>query len=174
MTKRRNNFPKRKSDKYTTWNSKAYPRLLELLPPGTRFAEPCAGDGDMVQHLEDAGHICTYAGDIETGQDALEWWDDEHVSDMIITNPPYTWAILNQLLAHFYKQRPTWCLLPLEFLANQQSAHHMHRCALVVPIPRLKWIKDSRDTGTADHSWFYFPCDQPQPGGGPIVRPHFK
>jgi hypothetical protein len=35
------------------------------------FAEPCAGDGALVRHLESHGLRCAYAGDIATGQDTL-------------------------------------------------------------------------------------------------------
>ena len=35
------------------------------------FAEPCAGNGDLVRHLESFGLRCVYQGDIRTGQDAL-------------------------------------------------------------------------------------------------------
>ena len=71
----------------------AYPTPIEAVLPliphlrGVRnFAEPCAGDGALVRHLESFGLCCTYARDIATGQDALAC--DDFGGVPIITNPP--------------------------------------------------------------------------------------
>ena len=49
------------------------PLIPYLRRSGIRsFAEPCAGDGDLARHLESFGLRCVYAGDIRTGQNALE------------------------------------------------------------------------------------------------------
>jgi len=50
--------------------------VLPLIPylrgSGIRtFAEPCAGEGDLVRHLESFGLRCVYTGEIRTGQDAV-------------------------------------------------------------------------------------------------------
>jgi hypothetical protein len=61
--------------------------VLPLIPylHGIRtFAEPCAGDGALVRHLESFGLRCIYAGDIRSGQDALAI-DDYGNADVVIT-----------------------------------------------------------------------------------------
>ena len=45
--------------------------LIPYLRGIRSFAEPCAGDGALVRHLESFGLRCVYAGDIRSGQDAL-------------------------------------------------------------------------------------------------------
>jgi hypothetical protein len=77
--------------------------VLPLIPwlRGVRtFAEPCAGAGDLVRHLESFGFKCVYQGDISTGQDALAI-AGYGVIDAIITNPPYTLDVMHALIAHF-------------------------------------------------------------------------
>ncbi len=62
---------------------------VDPLPRGVRtFAEPCAGDGDLVRHL-DVRPALRLSGDISTGQDALAL-DNYGTADAIITNPPYS------------------------------------------------------------------------------------
>ena len=68
---KRSSFERRPGDFYAT----PLPAVLPLIPHlrGIRtFAEPCAGAGDLVRHLESFGLACAYAGDIASGQDALE------------------------------------------------------------------------------------------------------
>ena len=64
--------------------------MVPLIPylRGIRtFAEPCAGDGALVRHLEAVGLRCVYSGDIRTGQDALAF-NCYGSADAIITNSP--------------------------------------------------------------------------------------
>ena len=60
---KRTNFPRRERDDYPTPWPAVVP-LLRLLEPGTKFVEPCAGAGDLVGHLERAGHVCVAASDL--------------------------------------------------------------------------------------------------------------
>ena len=39
--------------------------LIQHLPQGFAFAEPCAGDGQLCRHLEYFGGTCMWASDIE-------------------------------------------------------------------------------------------------------------
>ena len=68
---KRSNFERREADFYPT------PRAVLPLIPHLRgirsFAEPCAGAGDLVRHLEEFGLRCTYSGDIRHGLDALKF-----------------------------------------------------------------------------------------------------
>ena len=85
---KRSNFERREADFYPTPRAAVLPLIPHLR--GIRsFAEPCAGAGDLVRHLEEFGLRCVYAGDIHNGQDALAL-DYYGAADAIITNPPYT------------------------------------------------------------------------------------
>ena len=67
---KRSNFERREADFYPTPRAAAVP-LIPYLGGIRTFAEPCAGDGDLVRHLESFGLRCVWQGDIRTGQDAL-------------------------------------------------------------------------------------------------------
>jgi len=102
---KRSNFERRVADFYPTPRAAVVPLIPHL--HGIRsFAEPCAGDGALVRHLEGFGLRCVYAGDIRTGQDALEL-DHYGAADAIITNPPYTREPMHRLIEHFQRISPT-------------------------------------------------------------------
>src|SRR6476620_7032842 len=69
--------------------------LLPYLPPRTRFVEPCAGAGDLIDHLKAAGHVCVAAYDIEPQRDDIERRDAMTLDAVdpgitFITNLPWT------------------------------------------------------------------------------------
>ena len=68
---KRSNFERRPGDFYPTPRAAVVP-LIPYLGGIRSFAEPCAGDGNLVRHLESFGLRCVYSGDIRDGQDALE------------------------------------------------------------------------------------------------------
>jgi hypothetical protein len=57
---KRSSFERREADFYPTPRAAVVP-LIPYLRGIRRFAEPCAGDGDLVGHLEAAGLRCVYA-----------------------------------------------------------------------------------------------------------------
>ena len=67
---KRSSFERRPGDFYPTPRAAVVP-LIPYLRGIRSFAEPCAGDGALVRHLESFGLRCVYAGDISSGQDAL-------------------------------------------------------------------------------------------------------
>jgi hypothetical protein len=77
----------------------------------------CAGDGDLVRHLESFGSHCNWQGDIRTGQDALAV-DSHGAADAIITNPPYTRDLMHRMIAHFSRNAPTWLILESDWQAG--------------------------------------------------------
>src|SRR4051812_33437039 len=90
---KRSNFERFDRDFYAT----PYPAVPPLIPHlrGVRtFAEPCCGDGALVNHLESHGLRCVHQSDIATGQDALAI-TDYGKADSIITNPPYTRPLMH-------------------------------------------------------------------------------
>ena len=93
---KRSTFERREADFYPTPRAAAVP-LIPYLGGIRSFAEPCAGDGALVRHLESSGLRCVYAGDIRSGQDALAL--DHYAAADAITNPPYTRELMHRLIS---------------------------------------------------------------------------
>ena len=141
---KRTNFPPAPRDFWPT-PLKAVQPLIPHLDGIRRVAEPCAGEGDLVQHLESFGLCCTYQGDIATGQDALDLTSDDIADSPIITNPPFSkksQPLLRRMLVHFPRISPaTWLLLPADFASNQWFADFLPSCTDIVAIGRVKGTK---------------------------------
>ena len=61
---KRSNFKRVERDFYPTPEKAVLP-LLKHLKPNTKFSEPCAGDGSLINHLKDADHWRWEASDID-------------------------------------------------------------------------------------------------------------
>jgi hypothetical protein len=144
----------------------AVPPLIPHLRGVRSFAEPCAGDGALVRHLEGFGLRCVYAGDIRDGQDALEL-DNYGAVDCIITNPPYTRSTMHALIQHFLPIAPIWLLIDYDWSATKQAAQYMTHCSDIVILPRLKWFANSKNTGKDNHAWYRFDSRH---RGGPVLH----
>lgn len=151
---KRSDFKRRPMDAYAT-PFEAVPPLLPFLGIVETFAEPCAGDGDLVRHLESRGLQCCYSGDIQNGQDAMAR-TDYGAPDVIITNPPWTREILHPMVLHFQRIAPTWLLFDADWAHTKQAAPFLPQCAFIVSVGRVKWIKDSRYTGKDNCAWYHF------------------
>jgi hypothetical protein len=163
---KRTNFERRKHDFYPTPRAAVLP-LIPYLRGIHTFAEPCAGDGDLVRHLESFGLRCVYAGDIRTGQDALAI-DSYGPADVIISNPPYTRDLMHRMIEHFQRIAPTWLLLPHDWSANKGSAPYLRSCSDIVAVGRLKWIPDSEHSGGYENSaWYRFDASH---SSGPVFH----
>jgi hypothetical protein len=162
---KRSNFDHREADFYPT-PLIAVPPLIPYLRGIRTFAEPCAGEGDLVRHLESFGFRCIYAGDISTGQNAF---DLTHLSgaDACITNPPrslrtqkpFDCELMHGLLEHFLiiaPTTPTWLLAHHDWSATEQAAPYLLHCSDIVVVSRLKWIEGTPHTGKDDHAWYRF------------------
>jgi hypothetical protein len=161
---KRSNFGRREADFYPTPRAAVVPLVPYLRGIGT-FAEPCAGDGALVRYLEGVGLRCAYAGDIATGQDALAR-DSYGAADAIITNPPYTRELMHLLIKHFQRIAPTWLLIDYDWSATMQARSYLPHCSDIV-LGRVKWIKDSRFTGTDNFAWYRFDSKH---RGGPVLH----
>lgn len=156
---KRSTFERRPRDTYDTPAEAVVP-LLAFLPPETRFAEPCAGRGDLVTHLEAAGHLCVDASDIEPRAtsvrrcDAMEFLCPD--AAVYISNPPWSRTVLHPMIEHLARHRPTWLLLDANWLFTQQAKQFLPMCRAVVTIGRVKWIPDSSMTGKDDAAWLLF------------------
>jgi hypothetical protein len=162
---KRSNFERREADFYPTPRAAVVP-LIPYLRGVRSFAEPCAGDGALVRHLEGFNLRCVYAGDIRTGQDALAL-DHYGAADAIITNPPYTRELMHRLIAHFQRIAPTWLLIDYDWSATKQAAEYMLHCSDIVILPRLKWLEPSKNTGKDNHAWYRFDARY---SGGPVLH----
>jgi hypothetical protein len=162
---KRSNFERREADFYPTPREAVLP-LIPYLRGIKTFAEPCAGDGALVGHLESLGLRCVYSGDIRTGQDALKL-DHYGAADCIITNPPYTRPAMHALIEHFQRIAPTWLLLDSDWASTRQAVPFLPHCSDIVAIGRVKWIADSKHTGKDNHAWYRFDARH---RGGPVFH----
>jgi hypothetical protein len=132
---KRSNFPLVPRDFYPT-PLKAVQPLIPHLDGIRGFAEPCAGESDLVRHLESCGLRCVYQGDIATGRDALDLTSDDIANAPIITNPPFSresQPLLRRMLVHFLHITSTvWLLLPADFASNQWFAPFLPQCSDIV------------------------------------------
>jgi hypothetical protein len=151
---KRSSFERREADFYPTPRAAVVP-LIPFLRGIRTFAEPCAGDGDLVRHLKEFGLHCAYQGDIRTGQDALAFNSYGPV-DAIITNPPHTRDLMHRLIEHFERIAPTWLLLDSDWASTRQAAPFLPSCSDIVAIGRVKWIVGSKHTGKDNYAWYGF------------------
>jgi hypothetical protein len=153
---KRSNFKRREADFYPTPRAPVVPLIPYLRLQGIRsFAEPCAGNGALVRHLEAFGLCCVYSGDIRTGQDALTR-DSYGAIDAIITNPPYTRELMHPLIEHFQRIAPTWLLLETDWMFTRQAEPFIISCSRVVRIGRVKWFEGSKHNSKDNYGWFRF------------------
>jgi hypothetical protein len=156
---KRSSFPRITRDFYATPLAATIPLLPYLKSDGiVTFAEPCAGDGDLIRHLEAAGFVCSYRGDLATGQDGRRL-TRAHCgnADCIITNPPFAKPLMHELLEQFIDTGlPVWILSGLDWVANLSAIPYLPRCSDVIPIGRVKWFPDSEHTSLENYAWFRF------------------
>jgi len=160
-------FKRRRHDAYATPYRAVVPLVRHLQAvPIKRFCEPCAGDGDLVAHLESFGFTCVHQGDIRRGQNALHL-DPLQLAqaDAIITNPPWTRQLLHPLIEHLRILAPTWLLFDADWASNEHAAPHLKYCSHILPIGRVKWFPDSLHTSIDNCCWYRF---QRLATGGPI------
>ncbi len=166
---KRSSFPRRERDYYKP-PGQAVPPLIPHLPDGFTFAEPCAGDGTLIRHLESFGGRCVQAFDIEpqgAGIDRGDVFDTPIVgdADFVITNSPWSRPILHRIIDQI--DRPTWLLFDANWIWTQQAVPYYRHLITVQTIGRLKWIPDSPHTGKDDCAWFHL---DPARSGPPVVH----
>jgi hypothetical protein len=159
---KRSDFERRKNDAYQSPPSVVLP-LLPFIQDIAMFAEPCLGEGQLAAALESHGKECTFSGDIETGFDATV---DPMEGDFeaIITNPPWTRALLHPMILRFQRIAPTWLLFDADWPHTVQASPYLDQCSHIVSIGRVKWIEDSKHVGKDNAAWYRFHHDH---RGGP-------
>jgi hypothetical protein len=156
---KRSDFPRRPHDDYQTIDPKALARLLPFLKRDgiESFAEPCIGEGHLATALTDLGFHCVLGSDIKGGIDAL-LLIDFNGADAIITNPPWTRAVLHPMIEHFLAHAPvTWLLFDSDWAHNVQAAPYLRYCSDIVAVGRLKWFNGT--AGKDNASWYRFATD---------------
>ncbi|WP_246558320.1 hypothetical protein [Bradyrhizobium liaoningense] len=162
---KRSSFERREADFYPTPWAAVVP-LIPYLRGINSFAEPCAGDGDLVRHVELLGLRCVYQGDIRNGQDALEL-DRYGGAQVIITNPPWSRNVMHRLITHFQSIAPTWLLLDSDWAQTKQATPFLPSCSHIVAIGRVKWIEGSKHTGNDNACWYRFDAKH---AAGPVFH----
>jgi hypothetical protein len=162
---KRSDFERKPRDFYPTPMEAVEP-LLPHLPKTFDFAEPCAGNGVLIDHLELNGGICMWASDIEPQNksihknDYLEIGENEMFeSEYIITNPPWDRKILHPMIEHFAKQKPTWLLFDADWMHTKQSQPYMPFLHKIVSVGRIKWFGNM--TGKDNCAWYLFDKQTP-------------
>lgn len=156
---KRSDFERRPRDFYPTPPEAVVP-LLAHLRPGTVFAEPCAGDGALVDALTDAGHVCAWAADLEPKRADIHENDATQcnigAAECFITNTPWRRDVLHEILVHLSDLAPSWLLLDADWIHTRQAAPYLPRLRKVVSVGRVKWIPESKFTGKDNCAWHLF------------------
>jgi len=158
---KRSDFERVERDYYPTPRAVVQP-LLAHLNPGTEFVEPCAGDGRLVRHLKEIGHVSIDAFDIEPQHESVGYGDaltDSFYPDSgltCITNPPWRRDFLHSFITHWRTQMPTWLLCDADWAHTVQSKPFLPYCHKIVAVGRVKWIEGSKHTGKDNCAWYLF------------------
>lgn len=154
------NFRRMKNDFYPTPKEAVLP-LLPHLPKKFTYAEPCAGDGRLVDHLSELteGEVLLKS-DLEPLRSDIKEIDalsiDSLGVDYVITNPPWSRVILHPMIDKFSTISPTWLLFDADWMHTKQSIEYMNYCVKIVSIGRVKWIEDSLYNGKDNSAWYLF------------------
>lgn len=177
MGKRSDGFEKSPRGFYPTpWD--AFEPIIPHLPPGAGVVDPCAGDGQLCHHMTRAGMMVSRFGafDIAPRHELVQKKDARRLTTadlgnatLFVTNPPWPLPSMNgeptlSILLHLSSLRPTWALLPSDFMFNLYAGPIMVRCRAVLPIGRVKWIPGSEHLGKENCAWFLFGAGAPPDG----------
>jgi hypothetical protein len=160
---KRSNFKRKSRDHYPTPPAAIDP-LLKFLRSGTRFYEPCAGDGRLRDYLVLHGHVCTGASDVKPRGPGIRQIDGLNLSaarhaQCLITNPPWERKLLHALIERFALRLrlPVWLLIDADWMHTKQAAPYLAGlCTTIVSVGRVKWIANSPYTGKDNVCWYRF------------------
>lgn len=159
---KRSSFERVPRDFYPTPAEAVAPLLAHLLP-GTRFVEPCAGDGRLSNHLMGAGHhmidqydIAPQHPTVTFGDATIDRIDPSWGAHCFITNPPWDRKVLHPLIVNLSDQLPTWLLFDADWIHTRQAAPFLNRLRRIVSVGRVKWIPGSKMTGKDNCAWHLF------------------
>ena len=175
---KRSDFERKPRDLYSTPPQAVWPLHRQLMPlygSPVCFVEPCAGEGDLIDHLVGRGHVLHDAWDINPDghcktKDCMNLTrDDVFPAEVIITNPP--WPRPNSkgqptldIAMHLSSLLPTWLLLSADFAHNFYFSEIAERCAIIASVGRVSWEQNGI-SGKDNCAWYLFD----QKHWGPIV-----
>lgn len=164
--------PRLARDWYPTKDPAAVAALAPFLWPvggsQTRYIEPCAGDGSLIDLLASSGPpvTCVAAYDIDPQRADVKQKNclfltgaDVKSVDCFITNPPYDWSMLQPMLEYLPILLPTWLLLPADVIHNKRMTSYMSVCSDVVSVGRLWWFESEEGKkvkGVDNFVWLKF------------------
>ena len=161
---KRSDFKRVERDFYPTPHKAVEPLIQHLPKKHFAFAEPCAGDGALVNHIETMTNgWCSWASDLEPQIDTIITrhlreinMEDLFEADYVITNPPWDRSLLHPMIEYFTAYRPTWLLFDADWIHTKQSVPYMGMLKKIVSIGRVKWIEDSKSVGKDNCCWYLF------------------
>lgn len=153
-------FPRRRHDAYFTPLKPVWALIPHLPHRPFTYIEPCAGDGRLVQHLNQISEgVCEGAFDIVPQaewvlmEDALEIVDTN--VDMFITNPPWTRNLLHPLIEHLSTIAPCWLLFDTDWAHTKQALPYLRYCKKIVAVGRVSWMENGK-AGKDNSAWYLF------------------
>ena len=162
---KRSDFERRARGFYRTPREAVKP-LLPHLAACSFFDEPCAGDGALIAALEEFGHTCGYACDIEPQNERVSREDARNLvyssSGLIITNPPWPEGGKRgnptvEIAQHLKSIADTWLLLPADFLHCLYFTRSglFSCCDRIVSVGRVSW-EGNGVKGKDNAAWYLF------------------
>ncbi|MEO9625884.1 MAG: hypothetical protein ABJF09_00585 [Qipengyuania citrea] len=154
---------RKRRDFYPTIDRRAVPALLAAMlavgdiAPGqaVRYAEPCAGQGDLIQLLQhEAPQLhCAFGLEYDWQDEGLHnRWPIAHGNaltlgapdlagvELIVTNPPWKREALHPLITHLASLRPTWLLYDGSWAFTKQAAPFHRVLTDVAAVGRLRFF----------------------------------
>lgn len=174
-------------DYYPTIDPRAVAPLVAHLGKRMRYAEPCAGAGDLIDLFAPHGWECQWAADLlpmrrtvhSTGQliaqqdvitlPELIEAEPQLVPDLYVTNPAWDRRVLHAMIDTLARSRPTWLLFDAGWKETKQAARFGPWCHTIISVGRLQWVEGSDAQSTDDCSWYGF--DANHQGGTTYVWP---
>ena len=168
---KRSNFERIDKDFYRTIDPRAVAALVPFLDAGSKFVEPFAGQGDLVDSLNAAGYGCRYACELNPNENTPSWIEQKDAFDVIdlfgdpvISNPPWTRSILHKAIEHFGNQVPSWFLFDSDWAYTKQAAPYLAKyCTDIIAVGRLIWIPGTTTSGFDNCSWYCFDAKKSEP-----------
>lgn len=136
------------------------------------YAEPCAGDGRLVRHLDLFNNqFCNLGGayDIEPKGPGVMQADvfggnNRALMGNVITNPPWDRKFLHPFIAKWIRVNNIfsntnlcmWLLFDADWMHTKQSREFMPYCDKIISVGRVKWIEGSKNTGKDNCCWYRF------------------
>ena len=155
---KRSDFKRKPKDYYPTPIEAVMP-LVPHLPKRGLFAEPCAGDGRLIRHIEELTNLRGYwMTDIEPQADFVgngnALTDKILGCDVCITNPPWDRKILHPIIENLSNQLPTWLLFDSDWMHTKQATKYMPLVRTIVSVGRVKWFDNM--SGKDNCCWYLF------------------